>query len=662
MKQNLFYTGEFDEKFRAEYQKGAGHCIPTNPDNTFDKATTEAPAHATTPRTAATAAATHDTSHAQQNAEKVYVFNCPVADFIHAMYPDGAPQGSRHKSALKLASDLMILLDGNEQAVKNALVGVSWVADVISERGEKEIDDIVDSARRLLKKRESENLNYPQPSKEMRQAIEWVTGSKYATLLSQARAETTGQAAAANENILHVLERIGRGLKKLAPHYPMLALLFFRLKLKYFAAAFFLGGAFSMNLMTRCWYRFWPSPGERCRLNSLLMLIGRMGGGKRLAVILYKILMKPIKMSDAAQIAALNNWNKIREQNDGGAKNKTPRPSGIYRALPSETSTAALREAEANAHETIDGEEWWLHVSCFDSELQNTLSQLKKSYMDALLTYWLKSFHNEPHGAYLKTSSAPVGETDIHFNAVYTGTEDALKKLNNESNFVNGLDSRLTVVPNADTNFEMMEVHDYDDAARQRDEDLLEWAYKLDSTKGEIPCKMVSEALKNWTARRMADAKDNDDLAEEDIIKRPCWHAINYALPFIITRHWDQMVEDNGRWKCGPDFAVDKTDVKLALLIANAQLAFQEYYFKGVGEKHYDDLATARASNVHHQQRTLLAYRRLPNPFNSEDVKREYGYNSIGSVCSRLKHLCDDGLAQKIRSGEDKGKYRKLTE
>lgn len=153
-----------------------------------------------------------------------------------------------------------------------------------------------------------------------------------------------------------------------------------------------------------------------------------------MAVDLYKILMQPIKVSDAAQITALNNWNKIKEQNDGGAKNKTPRPAGIYRALPSETSTAALREAEANAHETIDGEEWYLHVSCFDSELQNTLSLLKKSYMDALQTYWLKSFHNEPHGAYLKTSSAPVGETDIHFSAVYTGTDDAIKKLNTESN------------------------------------------------------------------------------------------------------------------------------------------------------------------------------------------------------------------------------------
>jgi len=280
--------------------------------------------------------------------------------------------------------------------------------------------------------------------------------------------------------------------------------------------------------------------------------------------------------------------------------------------------------------------------------------------MDALLTYWLKSFHNEPHGAYLKTSSAPVGESDVHFNAVYTGTSDALNKLNTESNFVNGLDSRFTVVPNADSNFEMLQVHDYDDAAKKRDAELLEWAYKLDSTIGEIPCKKVSDALKDWTARRMADAKDNDDLAEEDLVKRPCWHAINYALPFIVTRHWGQMVRVDEKMKCGAGFEVDKTDVKLAQLIANAQLAFQELFFKSVGEKHYDDEAAQKASNVRRQRKTKLAYNRLPNPFTSEDVRREYGYDNVGSVCSRLKHLQDDGLAKKIRAGEDKGKYRKL--
>ena len=283
--------------------------------------------------------------------------------------------------------------------------------------------------------------------------------------------------------------------------------------------------------------------------------------------------------------------------------------------------------------------------------------------MDAFQTYWLKSFHNEPHGAYLKTSSAPVGETDVHFCACYTGTDDALRKLNTENNNVNGLMSRFTIVPNADSNFEMMEVYDYDEAAQKRDADLLEWAYRLNSCKGEIPCELLSDTLQQWTKRRLADAGEDHDFAQEDLVKRPNWHAANFALAYIITRHWDKMVQDSdGMWKCGPDFQVDKTDVRLALLIAKAQLAFQEFYCKAILEKYYDDKAAEQASNVRHQQRTLLAYRRLPVIFSSEDVKREYGYDSVGSVCSRLKHLCDDGLAKKIRKGPDKGKYQKLVE
>ena len=662
MEQDLFLS-EADRLYGDDYRNenssalNSDHVLPSNTSGAASGESSTPQATDGDPAAAKELAAQVVQQSPQPDEDKVFGYS--VMDYVNTMYPGGP--NVRHNAALKLYNDLLVLFDGNYERSRRVLLQISWVQDIIRERGMAEIERIIEAGRKRFLKRESESLSDPLPSKEMRRAIEQVAGRKYSVMVRELRAKALGQAAATQDDILHVLERIGRELKKLMPYYPLLQLLCFRLKLKFYAAAFFLGGAFAMNLLTRCYYYFWPSPGQRCRMNHLLLLIGRMGGNKRMAVDLYKIMMQPIKVADAAQITALNNWNKVREQNDGGAKNKTPRPAGIYRALPSETSTAALREAEANAHETIDGEEWCLHVSCFDSELQNTLSQLKKSYMDALQTYWLKSFHNEPHGAYLKTSSAPVGETDIHFSAVYTGTDDAMKKLNTVSNFVNGLDSRFTVVPNADSNFEMMEVHEYDDAARQRDADLLEWAYKLDSCKGEIPCKPISDALKDWTARRMADAKENDDLAEEDLVKRPCWHAINFALPFVVSRHFDKMVEDNGKWKCGPDFAVDKTDVKLALLIANAQLAFQEYYYKAIGEKHYDDLATERASNVRHQQKTLLAYRRLPDPFTSDDVDREYGYHgSTGSICSRLKRLCDDGLAQKIRQGQDKGKYRKL--
>ena len=160
----------------------------------------------------------------------------------------------------------------------------------------------------------------------------------------------------------------------------------------------------------------------------------------------------------------------------------------------------------------------------------------------------------------------------------------------------------------------------------------------------------------------MEDAGEDKDYAEEDLVKRPCWHAINFVLPFVVSRHWSEMVKDSDdKWKCGPNFKVDQKDVRLAILIANAQLAFQEYYCKAILEKHYDDLAAAQSSNVRHKQKTWLGYHRLPKIFTSEDVNVSFSYNGkTGSICSRLKRLQDQGLAQKITSGKDKGKYRKL--
>jgi hypothetical protein len=275
---------------------------------------------------------------------------------------------------------------------------------------------------------------------------------------------------------------------------------------------------------------------------------------------------------------------------------------------------------------------------------------------------FLKSLHNEPAGSFLKTSSSMVGEYDVHFNGVYTGTEDAMTKQNTVSNFARGLLQRLACVPMGDTNFEMRENRVYTEEDQQREQELAEWCYRLDNTKGEIPCKLLSDALHGWTERRMMDAKEENSKALEDLVKRPCWIAINLALPYIVVRHWDQMVEEDGRMKCGPDFKTDKYDRELVLTLCDAQFAFQQHFFLATGEKMYDDRQTAEASNVRHQQKTLLAYRRLPAVFTSEDVDREYAYQGCkGSICSRLKRLCDDGLAQKIRQGEDKGKYRKLT-
>ena len=158
----------------------------------------------------------------------------------------------------------------------------------------------------------------------------------------------------------------------------------------------------------------------------------------------------------------------------------------------------------------------------------------------------------------------------------------------------------------------------------------------------------------------MEEAKEEHSDVLNDMCRRPAWVGINLALPFIISRHWAEMVQDeDGKFHCGVGFHLDKKDIDLALFIAQAQYDFQQYFFYELGQKVLDKQA-AMTSGRKLPSRTKLAYMRLPEVFTSSDVMREYGYDNHNSVNSCLKRLQDDGKAKKIRSGQDKGKYRKL--
>lgn len=645
------YYNEFDRKFREDYKQGKTQ--PTDSTHSFTAAPLPEVKKSGNPEP------TLQSATADNQPMK---FGHPIVDFVHALLPNGVPVGSRHDWMLKVYTDLLILCDNNEGQAKDVIMKFPWVQDVITERGEQELEHIIDSAKKRNRKRESENLYALQPSVAMRRAIEQVTKRKYSEMVREQNNQTTGNTASVStDDASRLLEIFGKEIQKLLPHYPLLKLLCHRLKRKHYVAALFLGGAFIMTLMTKCWYKFWSEPGRRCRLNSILELIGRSGSGKHIAVDFYNLLMEPLKKADAPQLAALNAWNQEKEQKGGADKNKNPRPKGILRCLPAESSAAAIREAEFNAKEEIDGEEWPLHVFQFNSELDDLLSQQKKDYMNIDVLF-LKSLHNEPAGSLLKTTSSVVGEYNVHFNGVYTGTSDALNKQTTTSNFARGLLQRLTVIPMGDSNFEMREYREYTQEDELRDKQLLQWAYNMDKTKGEIPCTDLSKALHKWTESQMNDAKEEDSKALEDLVKRPCWHGINYALPFILSRHWDQMVEDeDGRMKCGPGFATDYIDKKLTLLLTKIQLDFQKYFFLSIGEQLYENQQLQAVTGHQSTQRLQLAYKRLPAIFTSDDVAKEYGYDSRGSINSRLKRLQDDGMAQKIRSGEDKGKYRKLS-
>ena len=656
----LFGTGqeedgdcEMEQKYGELYRKGRGFCNPTNPDNKF---------HADKPSMQETSAPEQPVAQKDEQKQLPLVFGHQVVDYSNAMLPNGVPEGSRHKTAIKLAYDFIIMRDGDLEAVRNDLMQLKFVSDIVTLRGQKELESILTAAKKLMEKREQEYISAPQPSKDMRKAIETVTGKNYKNLLHEANQQLVGHLNGNPEQeLLRMLEIIGGEIKRLMPRYPLLELLCHGVKRKHYVAAMLVGSAYAMTLMSRCWYQFWPAPGRHCRLNCILELIGRMGSGKHILVDLYELMMEPVKKADQVQIDALNQWNQTQVQNSGASKNKSPRPTGIYRCLPCETSAAAIRDQMFNNHEEVNGEQVQLHVSMMDSELDNTLSQMKKDYMN-ISALWLKAYHNEPQGAFLKTSTAYVGEINVMANFMYSGTEYALNKQVTSNNFGSGLASRLTVVPMGDSNFEMMENKKYTQEDELRDKQLKQWAYKLDRTRGEIPCEDISNAIYQWTCRRMADAKENDSKVEEDLLKRVGWHAMNYSLPLIVCRHWDQMEkDDNGFWYCGPNFTTDKYDRQLALLICKVQLGFQFYYFKGIAEQYYDNLEKNQLTGKHSQGHTNLAYNRLPAIFTTEDVDRCYGYEgNRNSIYSRLKRLQDDGKAQRIRAGQDKGKYRKL--
>jgi hypothetical protein len=66
-----------------------------------------------------------------------------------------------------------------------------------------------------------------------------------------------------------------------------------------------------------------------------------------------------------------------------------------------------------------------------------------------------------------------IGEYDVHFNAVYSGTPDALRKQTTKENFVKGRLFRITAVPLANSDFKPRKRHKYDEKDRENDAALL---------------------------------------------------------------------------------------------------------------------------------------------------------------------------------------------
>ena len=585
------------------------------------------------------------------NGETIKWHGYDVQGIIDARYADKLPceaDSNRHSESLKLATDLLLMLDSDKQLVQHIVEEQPWVQEIIASRNENVAQTVSSAADCVAQKEKKYACSLP--SKAMQEAIQKATGK---TFLEITKAQTQKTVTLKEDEMSQMLWDWGAQIEAMFDDFPILKDICKGLKRNQYPAALIVAGAFEMTLMTRCTYRFYHRPEELRRLNSSALIIGDPASGKSFATRLFKLLAAPIVAADKVGRDAINAYRE-QMRTKGANKEKPKKPKVVVRVHPARTSNAQFIQDMVNAVETVDGEEMHLHMLTFDTELDNTLSVQKGGSWIDKMSLELKAFHNEEDGQAYSNMDSILQDFNVYWNYVYTGTPIALKKKVNEQNFGSGLATRLTCIPLPATNFEMMSREatvDYESDAR-----IKAWAEKLDRMKGELTVQKIVDELYDWTARRMMDAAENNSRADEMLLKRCAYHGLNYAAPFIVMRHWDKIKQDGDYW-CG-EFETDEIDWRLTELIVNMQFACQRHYFGAMAEAYFDNKLKDASVNVQRRQKTFEAFARLPEEFTNEDVMRCFNLSSESSARSKTSRLLRDHLIVKVR--EEKGATKAL--
>ena len=600
-------------------------------------------------------AAEHNVAEHSEHVEQITWRGYDIQSIIDSRYAGKLPcaaDSNRHNESLKLASDLLVLFDGDKARVLQVLKAQTWVQEIIAERNEN-VEQTVSSAAERMAEKEKKYLSQ-QPSKAMQEAIEKATGKTWKQIT---QGEETAAAIVSEEEIEKWLWDWGEKIEELFPYYPALEDACKGLKRNQYPAALIVSGALMMTLMTRCTYRFYHRPSKLRRLNSSALIIGDPASGKSFATRLYEYLAAPIVAADKVGKDAINRYRE-EMKTKGANKEKPKKPKVVVRIHPSRTSNAQFIQDMVNAVEEVDGKPMQLHMLTFDTELDNTLSVQKGGSWIDKQNLELKAFHNEEDGQAYSNMDSIMQDFNVTWNYVYTGTPIALKKKVNEQNFGSGLATRLTCIPLPTTHYEMMTLDE--DVNEESDDRLLDWAKKLDRTKGELSLKRIVRTMYDWTARRMADAADNDSKADEMLLKRCAYHGINYSAPFIVMRHWGELHQEGEYW-CG-EFETDEIDDKLAELIVNMQFACQRHFFGSLAEKYFDDKLRDISAYRRHSQKTIEGYNRLPEEFTVDDVMKAFN-QGIYAARMKAKRLMKDGAIEKVgelvENGASKYVYKK---
>ena len=521
-------------------------------------------------------------------------------------------EGDRHKTLLKLCSDLRYITDNDASFLFDVLQRTDFVKNLINNEGRE------DEIKRICEDVTAKELWWGTP-KRLKAVLDALGLGK--------TAKTVADGVATDEEVLEVFRSFNDRLEPLMTEpYIWAAKTTTHTNL---LPAVFASGAMFCTLMTRCWYEHYD--GIMTRLNPTAMFIGPPACGKSFVDRLDRQIMAAMKTADAPGRQAEKDYKKKRNERATSSKAQKDepleQPQEMIRYLPSKTSNNIFFRRSENAKEIIGGELMHLHLYMFDSELDSAVNAQKSDWAGKH-DLELKAFHNEFSGVDFANTDSANDLIQIFWNQVITGTPVSLAKKFNPRNINDGFCTRVSICKIWPEKYKMLERRK-SESNYTIDGKLKEWGFRFDGMQGELPIQPLVDHCYDLCEGYAQEAGEADDDVLDLLRKRAVYYAIWYTIPRIYGRQWEQYRE-TGKIEINDD------DLKFASIIYEAVIYWQDFFFGRMLQETWDAAANET------QQRTRKSkandeFALLPQEFTVDDVERvaNLSYNAATKRINR---------------------------
>ena len=555
-----------------------------------------------------------------------------IVKALNAHYGEAIAEGHRHETFLsETAPWLLLLTDNNAQKALSIGRALDYVKNWTDQSAD-ELENCIATVRKkpLLRKRpkELEEILAKAGIKDEQPAV---TGGKNANPLAALPFDRWCAT-------IEILFDVYPCLREVCEPHPR----------RLWPFLLFGSAAMMGTCMDLCYYYFYANESERTRLNYIIWGVGDPTSGKHSLERLMNLLLAPIIAESEIADDSTNTWKETTDAK-GANKEKDIRPAIFNRLFGYRSSNSEFIRSMINCKEEVDGEMMGRHMvtvsSEKDLEIGKSGSWISRSNMVLL------SFHGEYDDQHFSNKQSVSGRYRVFWNICETFTPPTLTKLVNERSVNSGLDTRTATIPMGEDDFKMMPLRRKEDSkVAAYNQTLLNWAYKLDQRRGELPLWPLVEHVHQWCDERRAIAEFNDrDKADWLLIKRVPYYGISISAPFIDMRHWEER-EQTGT------YTIDSQDLALCDLVLDIQYRTQHFWYYELHRMYYDNQLRDAAQQRRRSNKFIECFRQLPEEFSTEQFAQVFGYANNRAGQKTLQRLeADKAIERSMR-----GHYKKL--